>query len=56
MKNWPKPRANADKYDADAVAELQKAVAAATKVSLDPVALQNEVEAQVTSLNTAISN
>ncbi|MFR8260300.1 MAG: NEAT domain-containing protein, partial [Frisingicoccus sp.] len=48
--------ANANKYDADAVAELQKAVAAATKVSLDPVALQNEVEAQVTSLNTAISN
>ena len=47
--------ADADKYNADAVAELQKAVAAAAKVSLDPVALQSEVDAQTEALNAAIS-
>ena len=47
--------ADSGKYDAAAVALLQKAAAAAAEVSADPVALQSEVDAQTDALNTAIS-
>ena len=46
---------NPDKYQADAVAELQKAVAMAAQTAQDPFALQTEADDQTEKVNTAIS-